>query len=176
MLYVQESLAQDEELIHVGKFHWMYTLHAFSAILWGLLMSILILFGATLFYKQTGKFPPDIGWFSAIPYLHPGIRIAAFIAFVFGLLSFAQQMVVKATTEIAVTDKRMIYKRGLVARQVGEISIDRIEGVNVMQSILGRIFDYGRVAVRGMGVGEVVLPPIENPVIFRKAIEKARTL
>ncbi len=54
------------------------------------------------------------------------------------------------------------------------MSIDRIEGVNVLQSIMGRIFGYGRVMVRGMGVGQVVLPPIENPIAFRKAIEKAR--
>jgi hypothetical protein len=42
--------------------------------------------------------------------------------------------------------------------------------------VLGRIFGYGRIMVRGMGVGEVVLPPISNPIAFRRAIEKARTL
>jgi hypothetical protein len=46
--------------------------------------------------------------------------------------------------------------------------------VNVLQGILGRIFNYGRVMVRGMGVGEVILPPIEDPIKFRRAIEKAR--
>ena len=56
------------------------------------------------------------------------------------------------------------------------ISIDRIEGVNILQSIQGRIFGYGRILVRGMGIGEVILPPIANPVEFRKAIEKARTV
>lgn len=176
MLYVQQSLGTDEELIHIGKFHWMYTLQSFGAIIWGLFTSILIIVGGVIFYKQTGKFPPDLGWVSAIQYLHPGIRIGSFIAFVFGLLSFAQMMVVKATTEIAITNKRLVYKRGLVARQVGEMSIDRIEGVNVMQSILGRIFGYGRVAVRGMGVGEVVLPPLDEPIAFRKAIDKARAV
>ncbi|MGH1398433.1 MAG: PH domain-containing protein [Alphaproteobacteria bacterium] len=176
MLYVQQSLGPDEELVHVGKFHWMYTVHAFTAILWGLFISILIIVGAIIFYKQTGKFPPELNWITAIKYIHPGVRIVSFIMFVLGLLSFAQMMVVKATTEIAITNNRLVYKRGLVARQVGEMSIDRIEGVNVLQGILGRIFGYGRVAVRGMGVGEVVLPPLEEPIAFRKAIEKARTL
>ena len=94
---------------------------------------------------------------------------------ILGLLKFAQMMIVKATTEIGVTDIRMVYKRGLVARAVGEINIDRIEGVNVLQGILGRIFGYGRVMVRGMGVGEVILPPISQPIRFKKAIEKARS-
>ena len=85
-------------------------------------------------------------------------------------------MIIKATTEIGVTDIRLVYKRGLVARAVGEINIDRIEGVNVLQGILGRIFGYSRVMVRGMGVGEVVLPPIAQPIRFKKAIEKARSM
>ena len=84
-------------------------------------------------------------------------------------------MVVKSTTEIAITSSRLVYKRGLVARHVGEMSVDRIEGVNVLQSMWGRLFNYGRLAVRGMGVGEVVLPPIKDPLMFRQAIEKAKS-
>ena len=106
--------------------------------------------------------------------IHPGIRIFAFLVFIMGLLRFAQMMVVKASTEIAITTSRLVYKRGLIARHVGEMSIDRIEGVNVLQSIFGRLFGYGRLAIRGMGVGEVVLPPLRNPIAFRRAIEKAR--
>jgi uncharacterized membrane protein YdbT with pleckstrin-like domain len=125
---------------------------------------------------QLGKFPADIGFVTAVKYLHPGIRIFSFIVFVLGLMSFAQMMVIKATTEIAITNTRLVYKRGLIARNVGEISIDRIEGVNVLQSVLGRIFNYGRLAIRGMGIGEVVLPPIEDPITFRKAIERAKSI
>ena len=85
-------------------------------------------------------------------------------------------MIIRATTEIGVTDARLVYKRGLIARAVGEINIDRIEGVNVLQGVLGRVLGYGRVMVRGMGVGEVVLPPIAQPIRFKKAIEKARAV
>ncbi|MCK5284226.1 MAG: PH domain-containing protein [Alphaproteobacteria bacterium] len=176
MLYVQQSLGPNEELVHIGKFHWAYTVKAFMAIFWGVLGSIIIILGAVMVYKQMGQFPPQLGWLDAVRYLHPGIRIFAFIIFALGLMSFAQMMVTKATTEIAVTNSRLVYKRGLVARHVGEISIDRIEGVNILQTILGRLFNFGRVAVRGMGVGEVILPPIEDPIAFRQAIERARSV
>lgn len=176
MLYVQQSLGPDEELVHVGRFHWMYTVQAFMSIVWGMVASVIVIVGAVFMYKQMGKFPPNLNWLEAIRYTHPGMRILSFMVFVMGLLSFAQMMVVKATTEIAVTNVRIVYKRGLIARQVGEISIDRIEGVNVLQSILGRVLNYGRIAVRGMGIGEVVLPPIEDPLLFRQSIEKARTI
>lgn len=176
MLYVQQSLNPDEELVHIGKFHWIYTFNAFLSIFWGICGSVVVVAGSIFMYKQLGKFPPNLNWLDAVRYLHPGIRIFAFIVFVFGLFSFAQMMVIKATTEIAITNNRLVYKRGLIARQVGEMSIDRIEGVNILQSIFGRIFNYGRLAIRGMGIGEVILPPIEDPIAFRQAIEKARLL
>ena len=140
-------------------------------------MGIIIIVGAIYAYKT--MWPEEMqgsSFLQAILQLHPGIRIAAFMVFIFGLLKFAHMMVIKATTEIAITNTRLIFKRGLVARQVGEINIDRIEGVNVLQTIMGRIFNYGRIMVRGMGVGEVVLPPIEDPISFRRAIEKAKSL
>lgn len=180
MLYVQQSLAPDEELIHVGNFHWMYSALAISNIIWGTLFCIMIIVAA-LFIESTGTIPlssydpgPDAGWLRSVQALHPGIKLIAVFMFLMGFFRFGQLMVAKATTEIAITTSRLVYKRGLVARYVGEMSIDRIEGVNVLQGVMGRLFGYGRVVVRGMGVGEVILPPIENPIAFRKAIEQAR--
>ncbi|MBK6897292.1 MAG: PH domain-containing protein [Alphaproteobacteria bacterium] len=177
MLYVQQSLGPDEELVHIGQFHWMYTVGAFFSIIWSLLLGVVIIIGAIKLYIIFGNEPmKNAGVMESILILHPVIRLGAFLVFIFGLLKFAHMMVVKATTEIAITNNRLIFKRGLVARQVGEINIDRIEGVNVLQTIMGRVFNYGRIMVRGMGVGEVVLPPIEDPIAFRKAIEKAKAL
>lgn len=176
MLYVQQSLAPEEELVHVGEFHWTYTALAVLNIFWGMLGSILVVAGSVFMYRQLGQLPPDIGWIEAIPLIHPGLRIFAFVIFLIGLFAFAQKMIIKATTEIAVTNTRLIYKRGLVARYIGEMSIDRVEGVNVLQSIIGRIFNYGRVAVRGMGVGEIILPPLDEPIKLRQAIERAKMI
>ena len=181
MLYVQQSLAPDEELIHIGSFHWWYNVQAAMSIVWGVVICGMII-GCSV-YAQVNlginlsaySLPRGAGTLDVVRALHPGIKLVAFLMFLMGLLKFAQMMVNKATTEIAITTSRLIYKRGLVARAVGEISIDRIEGVNVVQGILGRIFDFGRLVIRGMGVGEMVLPPIERPIVFRKAIEKART-
>lgn len=181
MLYVQQSLSPDEELIHVGRFHWMYSVQSVMAIFWGIVSAIAIVIGAVYFFESLWPmitrepyiFVSD-SLLGKVRELHPAIRMGAFFVFVMGVFRFAHMMIIKATTEIAVTTSRLIYKRGLVARYVGEMSIDRIEGVNVLQTVLGRIFNYGRVMVRGMGVGEVILPPLADPIKFRKAIEKAR--
>lgn len=178
MDYIRQSLSEDEELIHVASFHWMYGTHALFNVLFSAILSVSILAFALKYQPaMLGELPPEsVGAFKRLAYLHPGIKILAFFIFLMGILKFAQMMIIKATTEIGVTDIRLVYKRGLVARAVGEINIDRIEGVNVLQGVLGRMFGYGRVMVRGMGVGEVVLPPIEQPIRFKKAIEKARTM
>lgn len=174
MYYVQQSLGKNEELIHVGHFHWMYTVGAIMHIVWGVILCMLVLVGS--YMAQTQVFGvEDDGFLNSVRSSHVGVRIAAFLMIVYGLLGFARAMVVKITTEIAVTNSRLIYKRGLIARYVGEIAIDRIEGVNFLQGLIGRMLNYGRVVVRGMGVGEVILPPIADPVLFRKAIDKAKS-
>jgi uncharacterized membrane protein YdbT with pleckstrin-like domain len=174
MLYVQQSLSPGEELVYIGRFHWMYTLQAIMGIIWGILGCVGVIAVSVYFKMHYGTDVKYDSWIEAVHDVHPGLRLGAFFVFIMGLLRFAQMMVVRASTEIAITSSRLIYKRGLVARYVGEMNIDRIEGVNVLQTVMGRIFGYGRIMVRGLGVGEVILPPLANPIDFRKAIEKAK--
>lgn len=181
MDYIRQSLGEDEELVHIARFHWMYTLSAILNIVFGVLMSGGIIIGAIMMetmLPESLRFdvPEDAGWIDLVRAVHPGIKIIAFITLVLGIARYAQMMIIKATTEIAITNKRLVYKRGLIARYVGEMNIDRIEGVNVLQGIWGRIFNFGRIMVRGMGVGEMVLPPIEDPIKFRRSIERARSV
>jgi uncharacterized membrane protein YdbT with pleckstrin-like domain len=179
MNYIQQSLNDNEELVHVAHFHWMYSVHAviniiFSFVLAGCIVAFAIKFQPILFGTQPGY--DELSWIDKVRVLHAGVKILAFFVILMGLMKFAKMMIDRATTEIAITNKRLVYKRGLVARYVGEMNIDRIEGVNVLQGVFGRIFGYGSIMVRGMGIGEVVLPPIADPIVFRKAIEKARSV
>lgn len=195
MLYVQQSLGPDEEIMMAARFHWMYTFKAVMWIVFGISISIALAYGAIwlevnsgvrtayptlpaeLYDQAADKIVDEKGGYMKILWgLHPAFRIGILAAFVMGLFMFANMMIIKATTEIAVTTDRLIYKRGLIARTVGELSIDRVEGVALIQGVLGRILGYGKVSIRGMGVGEVVLPPIEEPVEFRRAVNEARMI
>jgi hypothetical protein len=196
MLYVQQSLGPQEEILLGARFHWMYTLQAIFWILFGLAGSILIGYGAiwwevTQLIRQIYSIdlPEELykqawdevvvrqgGYLKILWSLNILMRFGILGFFVLGLFFFAHMMIVKATTEIAVTTERLIYKKGLIARHVGELNIDRIEGVSVRQGALARIFGYGIVIIRGMGVGEVTLPPIEAPIEFRRAINEAKAL
>lgn len=183
MMYVQQSLAPDEKLVHIGQFHWFYDVQAMMCIVWGIFFAVSLLAAAiNLEPHLPGQMsimsvPVQIGdsWLMQLRKIHPGIKIFALLIFLFGVFRFAQMLVIKATTEIAVTTTRLIFKRGLVARYVGEMNIDRIEGVSVVQTFWGRIFNFGRLMIRGMGIGELLLPSIANPLAFRRALEKARS-
>ena len=78
------------------------------------------------------------------------------------------------TTEIAVTNRRLIYKRGWIARKTDEINLDRIEEVNLQQGVLGRLLGYGKVFFRGTGAGEIELPTLAGPLRFKRALQEAQ--
>ncbi len=175
MIYVQQSLVPGEKIVFGGFYHWMYTVNALMWIGIGFVMALIVVNGAI--FLQYGELPPTSAFLDAMWSVHPYVRIGAFCLFLFGLFQCGIMLAIKATTEIAVTDRRLIIKRGIIARHVDEMSVDRIEGVVVQQGIFGRIFGYGQVIVRGMGVGAIVLPAmIDNPIALRQAIDKAREL
>ena len=74
------------------------------------------------------------------------------------------------TTELAITDKRIIFKRGFIRRHTIEMNMDKIESVDVDQSIFGRMFNYGDITVRGTGTGLEPLKDIDDPITFRNHV------
>jgi uncharacterized membrane protein YdbT with pleckstrin-like domain len=65
---------------------------------------------------------------------------------------------------------RVVHKEGFIQRQTFEISLDKIESVDVTQSILGRIFGWGDVKVNGVGEGTKTIKMIGAPIEFRNHI------
>ena len=74
------------------------------------------------------------------------------------------------STEIAVTNLRVIYKTGLIKRTTNEMNMDKVESVKVEQSVLGRILDYGKVSITGTGAGLEALARVANPIELRNSI------
>ena len=93
---------------------------------------------------------------------------------VIGIFIFVGMMVRKATTEIAVTNRRFIMKTGLFRLDAKEFSLRNIEGVRVHQGFFGRIFGYGTLTIEGTGTDRYELPIIADAIAFSRAIETAR--
>ena len=75
------------------------------------------------------------------------------------------------TTEYGITNTRVISKRGLIRRDIEEINLSSIESINVNQSIIGRILNYGTIIVSGRGTSKVIFKDIDNVVENRKLIK-----
>jgi uncharacterized membrane protein YdbT with pleckstrin-like domain len=74
------------------------------------------------------------------------------------------------TTETDVTNLRVVHKTGFIKRRTFEMSLDKVESVDVNQSILGRILNYGNVTILGVGEGKETIETIASPLEFRNFI------
>ena len=74
------------------------------------------------------------------------------------------------TTETDVTNMRVVHKTGFIKRRTFEMALDKVESVDVNQSILGRILNYGDVTINGVGEGRETISTIASPLEFRNHI------
>jgi uncharacterized membrane protein YdbT with pleckstrin-like domain len=74
------------------------------------------------------------------------------------------------TTELAVTNRRVIAKFGLIQRDTIEIQVGKIESVQVSQSVAGRVLGFGTVVFSGAGTPQVKIEQVADPIGFRGAV------
>jgi uncharacterized membrane protein YdbT with pleckstrin-like domain len=150
MSYIQRVLQPGETVVHQARLHPLIFLPA----LFLLVIALAFLVASTQFADEK---------------IIIGLEAAA----MFGLLalaSWARAAIRRATTELAVTDRRVIYKSGLLARHTLEMNRSKVESVDVDQSILGRIFSFGTIIVRGTGGSLEPIRLISDPLTFRSHI------
>jgi uncharacterized membrane protein YdbT with pleckstrin-like domain len=115
------------------------------------------------------------GWFGMTRAWQPGHGISLYsLLALFALVAFLLQLltawITQLTTEIAVTNRRVIYKTGLISRRTIEMNMDKVESVDVTQDFFGRLLDYGTVLIRGTGAGLEPLANVASPIALRNAI------
>ena len=99
---------------------------------------------------------------------------ALLLVFVIGLVFWIVAWIRIRTTELAVTERRVIAKFGLIRRDTIEIKVERIESVQVNQSVLGRLLNFGTIVFSGAGTPQLTVPDIAAPLEFRKAVVGAQ--
>ena len=97
--------------------------------------------------------------------------LAGAIAFALAVVLAIPPFVAKSTSEFGVTSKRVIIKVGLIRRRTLELLLRQVESIQVEQSILGRIFDYGSITLSGTGGVREVFHNIAAPLEFRRKIQ-----
>jgi hypothetical protein len=96
--------------------------------------------------------------------------LGGFTILLIALISLIGRWFDNWTTELAVTDRRVIYKTGFIRRHTVEMNMAKIESVIVNQSILGRLLDFGTIHVKGTGQSIENLQSISCPLAVRDSI------
>ena len=144
MSYIDDNLLSGEKLLYSGKLHWII-------FLWP---GIWLLFSILCFV---------------------GVRNQVSLASLFFLISIVSGVVSYinfTTSEFGVTNKRVIVNVGLIRRISIEVLLNKVEGIQVRQGILGRILNYGSITVSGTGGTKDPVHRISAPLVFRKNVQE----
>ena len=75
------------------------------------------------------------------------------------------------TIEHGVTNKRVVFKQGIISRHTEEMKLGSIETVEIDQGIWGRILGFGDIKVTGRGISDVVFRRMSDPMDVKRKIE-----
>jgi uncharacterized membrane protein YdbT with pleckstrin-like domain len=149
--YIDDILQPGEKVLYSTNAHWIFYLPAIAA--WALVIVLLALSRST----------------TTEGLILTCLAAAAVVAIV-ALYWTGKAWFHRWTTETDVTNMRVVHKTGFIKRRTFEMSLDKVESVDVNQSILGRILNYGSVTVRGVGEGAETIDMIASPLDFRNHI------
>src|SRR5215813_8190640 len=152
MRYVRKVLQPGETVVYATKLHWLIYVNTIL-----LAIVCVVLVGAAVSTSDNQS-------------ISLAFAIAAIIFALLALSTGLRAFIRRATTELAVTDHRVIYKTGLLSRHTIEMNRSKVESVDVDQSLLGRIFSYGTVMLRGTGGSLEPMAAIADPLVFRSHI------
>ena len=156
MAYYLKVLQPGEQVRFLGRLHWIMYGHALIGLGLGLAVAV---FGDGL--ARANPASPGLGLL-----VEAGVAICA----IYALGSLIGAAIRRATTEIVVTDRRVLFKTGVFGRRTAEMNISKIETVDVLQGIVGRVLGFGTVLVRGTGSGLEPLARVAHPIALRNAI------
>jgi uncharacterized membrane protein YdbT with pleckstrin-like domain len=158
MSYIESNLIPGETILYRTRLHWI-------ALFWPMLFAVF--FGLA----ALGTVIAVIAAPSTSNGKGMGIGMLAFYLAAAAVLAGAG-ILRRGSTEMAVTNKRVLIKTGLISRKTVEMLLSKIESVGVTEPILGRLLGYGAVVVRGTGGTPEPFSRIAHPLEFRRQVQQ----
>lgn len=146
--YVDSTLVQGETIVCSAHYHWFYW--AKRILVYVVVMAVAL----------------------AIDHV-AGIGLVAWIMGLICAADFLYSLMLFMNDEMVITTHRVVLKTGIFSRYVFEMQIQKVETVEVDQSIPGRIFDYGTIICKGTGGTSSRRIEIASPLEFRSAFQNA---
>ncbi|MFP4172628.1 MAG: PH domain-containing protein [Candidatus Hydrogenedentota bacterium] len=158
MGYVDRNLEPGEEVVYRARLHWMLFLKPVAW--WVAAIALYVIAGRLLSFL-----PAEAHSVGQTARTWGGL-----ILFALAFLQTLSVLLTYISSEFAVTNRRLIVKVGLVRRESLETLLSRVEGLDVNQTVPGRLLDYGTIEIRGMGGHVKAYANISHPIELRSAV------
>lgn len=174
MGYIEKHLAGGEVLVTRGRIHWMIFYTPLLYALAGVFFSLDGM-GAIIRFLGLGNLNRNLGFTNLVALLEKltGLEAQVLVGISFFIIAAGVlyvRIVRFCTTEIGLTDRRVILKVGWLRTDAVDVVLDRVEAIYVQQSILGRMLNYGSVSF-SVGDSGSNFAWLADPFAFRKAVQ-----
>ena len=156
MSYIERELTEGERVIRLGRVSW-WTIVPRTLLALGVLVAVSV---AAWVLSALGV----LFWSIAVP-----LVVLAWIGMV------AQLVIRVLTTEIAITDRRVMSKSGVFRTEVKTTPLDKVNNINVQQSLFGNLLDYGDIEVTTATAEEKdnhLISSLAHPDKFRNTLSE----
>jgi uncharacterized membrane protein YdbT with pleckstrin-like domain len=157
--YVEKHLIEGERIVYKTRLHWIVlVVPALLAVIFGAAGIALL----ALSKSRSGDAPTESEAMFA------GGAVLLLIAAVL----LARGILKRNSTQMTVTNMRVVANVGIAARRSIEIFLSRVESIGVEESMAGRMLGYGTVVVRGTGGTPETFNLIAHPLEFRTHVQQ----
>jgi uncharacterized membrane protein YdbT with pleckstrin-like domain len=141
MGYINDLLGRNEQIVLITRTHWMFL--ALTALIDALLTAVALVIGGIVF--------PPLALLAILPVLHFALRLTDW---------YNEQFIV--------TNRRVMEVHGVVNKRVSDSSLEKVNDVVLVQSVMGRLLNYGTVEIiTGSDIGVNFFKNIAHPVRFK---------
>jgi uncharacterized membrane protein YdbT with pleckstrin-like domain len=162
--YVKKILMGGEFVVYQGRLHWCTliksALFAAFMVLLAVALTIAARAGSSAENSIVAKASSSsiIGW-------------ASFILVIVGAAFLLDAVLRRKTCEIAVTNIRVILKKGIIHRASIEARLDSLSSIGVDQGLFGRLIGFGTIVVCGI-TSSHGFNYVANPFGLKRAVEE----
>lgn len=153
--YTASTLTQGEEIELVGRLHYFALIIPFSLTS----LSVFACFAAMSYSRVLARYNSSILSFA--------IWLPVIALIIFTIVAWLKRNLI----EMVCTNKRVVKRTGIINVTTEELNRERIESVEIRQSILGRIFNYGDIFFSGTGTSKVVFRFLNQPRLMKQVID-----
>jgi uncharacterized membrane protein YdbT with pleckstrin-like domain len=159
MNYVEKHLMEGEKVAYATRLHWIVlVMPLLLCVLFGVPGIALLVASA----KNTGESRTSL----------QSMMIGGVALLVIALVILIRGILTRNAVQMAVTNKRVIAKVGIVTRRTIDLLLSRVESVGVEESVVGRMLGYGTVVIRGTGGTPESFNKIARPLEFRTQVQQ----